>query len=245
MNRISTKSTAEAVLRELPSVLGAYVSEDMEGHPREIHLLVQPGPEPGSLARDIRGLLEERLGIPIDQRVISIAQLAPDADGGAPSGADGGEEPEARGTAGARATEPGPAAASSRPVFAGLESTTTSGHVHVSVRMEWRDTPSEGTAEAVDTQAGRARAAASATLRSAVSAPWTEDLGLELDFASIVQALDGEYVLVSVLGLSRRLGRRPLPLVGAHPIEGDVETGAALATLKAINRVLGLALTGD
>lgn len=246
MNRISTKSTAEAVLRELPSVLGAYVSEDMEGHPREIHLLVQPGPDPGSLARDIRGLLEERLGIPIDQRVISIAQLAADAnDDEAPSGAGDGEESEAPGTAGARATEPGPAAPSSRPVFAGLESTTTSGHVHVSVRMEWRDTPSEGTAEAVDTQAGRARAAASATLRSAVNAPWTEELGLELDFASIVQALDGEYVLVSVLGLSRRLGRRPLPLVGAHPIEGDVETGAALATLKAINRVLGLALTGD
>ena len=99
-----------------------------------------------------------------------------------------------------------------------------------------------GNAEAVDTPAGRARAAAAATLASATEAPWNEGLGLELDFASVVQALDGDYVLVSVLGLAGRLGRRPLPLVGAHPVESDVETAAALATLKAINRILSAAV---
>jgi hypothetical protein len=45
-----------------------------------------------------------------------------------------------------------------------------------------------------------------------------------------------------VLGLSNRMGRRPLPLVGAHPIEIDVESAAAFAALKAVNRVLSLAL---
>ncbi|MFW6330907.1 MAG: hypothetical protein ACOC3J_04205, partial [Gemmatimonadota bacterium] len=82
MKRISSKATAEAALREIPSVLGAYVSEDADGHPREVHLLVRSGPDPAGLARDIRGLLEERLGIPIDQRVISIAQLARDPRSG-------------------------------------------------------------------------------------------------------------------------------------------------------------------
>jgi hypothetical protein len=75
MKRISNKTAAETVLRELPSVLGAYVSEDLEGQPREIHVLVRHGPNPAALARDIRGLLEERLGIPVDQRIISM--LAP------------------------------------------------------------------------------------------------------------------------------------------------------------------------
>lgn len=244
MKRISTKTTAEAVLRELPSVLGAYVSEDMEGHPREIHLLVSDGPDPASLARDIRGLLEERLGIPIDQRVISIAQLAPEPDQEQPESVAGEEwerAPHSR-------TAPEPQAAAppdSRPVFAGLESTTTSGHVTVGVRLELHGGESEGFAEAVDTQPGRARAAATATLRSATEAPWNEDLNLELDFASIVQALDGEYVLVSVLGMASRLGRRPLALVGAHPVESDVESASALATLKAINRVLSRALKTD
>lgn len=240
MNRISNKAAAEAVLRELPSVLGAYVSEDLEGHPREIHLLVSHGPDAAGLARDIRGLLEERLGIPIDQRVISIAQLAPEpVVEDVPEGAAE-EVAEAAAERPADRTRPQPVAG--RPIFAGLESTTSSGHVLVAVRLEWRGDVSTGESEAVDTPVGRARAAANATLRSAVDAAWNEELSLELDFASIVQALDGEYVLVSVLGISDRLGRRPLPLVGAHPVESDVETAAALGTLKAINRVLAVAL---
>src|SRR5690606_33429724 len=76
MTRIHTKEAAEAILRELPSVVGAFVREDVNGHPREVHLLISPGPDPASLARDVRALLEERLGVTVDQRVISIAQLA-------------------------------------------------------------------------------------------------------------------------------------------------------------------------
>ncbi len=236
MKRISTKTTAEAVLRELPSVMGAYVSEDLEGHLREIHLLIGDGPDPASLARDIRGLLEERLGIPIDQRVISIAQLAE------PSHPEG----PAPDTVAAQESVWEPAGAEAgRPVYAGLESTTVAGHVAIAVRLKWGRGESTGTADAVDTQAGRARAAATATLRSAADAPWNDGLGLELDFASIVQALDGEYVLVSVLAISPRFGRRPLPLVGAHPVDSDVESAASLAALKAINRVLSLALKRD
>jgi hypothetical protein len=233
MNRTSTKATAEAVLRELPSVLGAYVSEDLEGHPREVHVLLRAGPDPAALARDIRGLLQERLGIPIDQRVISIAQLAEDRSGTvledeADEGARVVGEAEGRSPDG-------------RTIFAGLESTVSAGHVRVAVRLEWQGDTSKGAAETADTTPGRARAAATATLRAAMGA--TDDsVTFELDFASVVQALDGEYVLVSVHGVSGRIGRRPLPLVGAHPIESDVESAAAFATLKAINRVLSLAL---
>lgn len=236
MNRTSTKTTAEAILRDLPSVLGAYVSEDLEGHPREVHLLVRAGPDTAAFARDIRGLLEERLGIPIDQRVISIAQLAesPDEAAAASEGDD---------------TSPPPASAESEPgearaVFQGLESTVSAGHVQVGVRLEWRGEVTVGSAEAADTTPGRARAAATATLRAAMAATG-DGVVFELDFASIVQALDGDYVLASVLGVSTQMGRRPLPLVGAHPIESDVESAAAFATLKAINRVLALALRGD
>ena len=57
MERIHTKEAAEAVLRELPSVLGAFVREDVNGHPREVHLLVSPGPNVKLLAQDVRDLL--------------------------------------------------------------------------------------------------------------------------------------------------------------------------------------------
>ena len=256
MNRISNKAAAEAVLRELPSVLGAYVSEDLEGNPREIHLLVRHGPDTASLARDIRSLLEERLGIPIDQRVISIAQLAPASDAEERTTGAAGEvaatTDAVRAEEAAAAPSPAKRAAPAqktdtaldggRPVFAGLEARTSAGHVVVTVRLDWRGRESTGEAEAVETPVGRARAAASATLKSAASAEWNRELSLELDFASVVQALDGEYILVSVLGMSSRLGRRPLPLVSAHPIESDVETAAALGALKAINRILSVEL---
>lgn len=284
MNRTSIKTTAEAVLRELPSVLGAYVSEDLEGHPREVHLLVGPGPDLAGLARDIRGLLQERLGIPVDQRVISIAQLARDPDARDDAAAPSLEHPDGEapneeagnapapnapapnaawpdatlaesadgplaGEAGAGGESVGgePVGAESpasepRPVFDGIESTVGGGRVTVTVRLGWQGHDARGTGEAADTTAGRARAAATATLAAAMSVAGTAGLVLELDFASVVQALDGDYVLVSVLGVSEQIGRRPLPLVGAHPIESDVEGAAALAALKAINRVLSLAL---
>jgi AraC-like DNA-binding protein len=76
VEKVHTKEAAEALLRELPSVLGAFVREDINGHPREIHLLVGPGPSVKLLAQDVRDLLEERLEVPIDHRIISIAQLA-------------------------------------------------------------------------------------------------------------------------------------------------------------------------
>lgn len=248
MNRTNTKTTAEAVLRELPSVLGAYVSEDLEGYPREIHLLVRPGPDPAGLARDVRGLLQERLGIPIDQRVISIAQLAeptPKREAPEEGKAEEQAEEQARDEAPVAASAAGPGGAyppDARPVFSGLESTVSAGHVTVGVRLEWNGEAAKGTAEAADTTPGRARAAATATLQAAMAAAGGADLAFELDFASVVQALDGDYVLVSVLGMSTRIGRRPLALVGAHPIETDVESAAAFAALKAINRVLSLAL---
>ena len=52
----------------------AFVREDVHGDPREVHLLIRPGPEPRALATDVRELLEERLGVPVAQRITSIAQ---------------------------------------------------------------------------------------------------------------------------------------------------------------------------
>ena len=54
MDKTHTKDAAEAILLELPSVLGAFVREDINGHPREVHVLVGPGPEPRHLARSRR-----------------------------------------------------------------------------------------------------------------------------------------------------------------------------------------------
>lgn len=235
MNRTSTKAAAEAALLELPSVLGAFVREDINGNPREIHLLIQAGPDPAYLARDIRELLEERLGVPIDQRVISIAQVDPvyaeAAEAPAPAVVD---------LAGDRAT-PLVSRAHARAVFRGIESAVDGGRILVRVRLHWAGESHVGEGDEPETPNGRARAASVATLRAAMAATW-ENVRLDLELVSVVQAVDRSFVLVSVLALSLALGRHPVSLVGIQPVEADIETAAALATLKAVNRVLSLTL---
>jgi hypothetical protein len=232
------KEAAEAVLRELPSVIGACVREDVFGHPREIHLLVRAGPNPRHLAYDVRDLLEERLGIPVDQRVISIAQIAPGKEpgpllGGTPPAATA-PEPAAAEEAASSATEP-------RVRFTGISTEAMDGRARVRVKLELADGAHTGEALGVDTAAGRSRAAATAAL-TAINETCVGRARFEVEHASLVEAFERDYVLVSVLVSSPYLGRRPISLVGAHPVELDDESAAVLAALKAINRTLSLVL---
>jgi hypothetical protein len=234
------KEAAEAVLRELPSVIGACVREDVFGHPREIHLLVRAGPNPRHLAYDVRDLLEERLGIPVDQRVISIAQIAP---GKEPGASRGGSAPAAPAPPEAAAAEEAAAASVTEPRvrFTGVSTEAMDGRVRVRVKLELADGAHTGEAMGVDTAAGRSRASATAAL-NAINETCVGRARFEVEHAALVEAFERSYVLVSVLVSSPYLGRRPISLVGAHPVDLDDESAAVLAALKAINRTLSLVL---
>lgn len=230
MEKIRTKEAAEATLRELPSVIGAYVREDIYGHPREVHLLVTSGPNVRLLAKDVRDLLEERLQIPIDQRIISIAQVA--REPGAPVAALPAHE------AAPAAPEPAqPAGEGPRLVFGGIDSMFRDARIVMRVALTWGQEQFVGEASELDAGMGRVRAGATAALRAAAAAA-RETLRLELDGAAAIRAFEQPYVLVCALAASPALGRRPLPLVGAHRIDEDDATAAALAALKAVNRVI-------
>lgn len=238
MDKIRTKEAAEDTLRELPSVLGAYVREDIYGHPREVHLLVAPGPNVRHLARDVRDLLEERLQVPIDQRIISIAQVTRD-----PSESPVEEVPEIvsaspEDAVAASAAEP---PANPRLVFGGIESMYRDARVVVRVRLAWRGAEYVGEGNELDAGMGRVRAAASAALRAAATA-CENSLRLDLEGASTIRAFERDYILVAALAAGPSLGRRPLSLTGAHPDEGDIATAGALAALKAVNRVVAFRL---
>lgn len=247
MSKVSTKAVAEAALRELPAVLGAFVREDVYGHPREVHLLVAPGPNPRDFARDVRDLLQQRLGIEVDQRVISIAQLSKDLDPLPPDPVlsdSGGDAPASTapprqdpGSPDSPAPETAEQTAVPRVIYEGIESRVREGMVEVTVRLSWRSKEFLGSSTELDGGAGRIRAAALATLRAA-AATISEKVILDLETASVTRALGREYVLISVLASAPVLGRRPLTLIGAQPLEFDAETTAALATLQAVNRIL-------
>jgi hypothetical protein len=235
MPKTHTKEEAEAMLRELPSVVGAYVREDINGHPREVHLLIGPGPNPRHLARDVRDLLEERLGVPIDQRVISIAQLSVPADNLA------GELGKLTGTTASPPPPPEPLPPEPRLRFDGIETETHGSTVSVRVRLSQAGREARGEAVEVDIGYARLRAAASATVIAA-SQLCAPRMRFQLDSTSPVRAFGREYVLATVLASSPLIGRRPVQLSGAQPVEDDADHAAALAALAALNRVIALAL---
>ena len=223
-----TKDVAEAILRELPSVLGACVHEDVNGHPREVHILVGSGTDARSLSKDVRELLEERLAVPVDQRVISIAQLA--ANGKVPHDFPGGSAAPAGATA-------APAEGTERLALGATETRRADGRVSVTVTLEEEEAVFSGEASEPDVGQGLVRAAARATLLAATRASANE-IRFELDSLSLVQVVDRPVVLVTVSALAPRLGRRARTLVGAHPSGEHPELGAILAVLKATNRTL-------
>jgi hypothetical protein len=226
------KTAAEAALREMPFVVGAFVQPDALGHPREIHLLIQPGPKPREFAHEVKTLLETRFRLTIDQRIISIAQLA--------------EEP-APVPAAMPAPGPVPVAGegtASRIRLENLESRVLEGRVTVAVALEHEGELLRGEATEIEAEEGRARAGTRAALE-ALNARLGPRGRLGFDFAARVETLDRRYVLVSIVASGRRLGRRPLALAAAHPIEEPEETAAALATLKAANRALERLLGED
>jgi hypothetical protein len=245
MTREGTKDAAEAVLRELPSVIGAYVREDVHGHPREVHLLVRSGPNPRMLAYDIRELLEERLGVPVDQRIISIAQLAEGRRPGPLLAGIAGFDPLPHTAASEPEELPAPvveiAPAEPRLRFTGISTDAMDNRVQVRVSLELDDQPCNGSAVGLDTAPARLRAAAGATLQ-AVNGTCVGRARFEVEQTTTIDAFDRSYVMVSVLASSPWLGRRPIALVGAQPVELDTESAAALATLKAVNRILSLVL---
>lgn len=233
MDSNGLKTAAETALREMPYVVGAFVQPDAFGHPREIHLLIRPGPKPRAFAQEVRTLLETRLRIPIDQRIISIAQLA---DEGAP-------EP-ATDPAPVPAAEPAPVPAPPRVLLENVETRVRGGRVTVGVELRFDDAPLMGEATEFEAEEGRARAGARATL-DALNTRIEGRGRFGLEFAATVEALDQRYVLVSAVASGAALGRRPVALAGAHPADEPEETAAVLAALKATNRALEALLADD
>lgn len=229
-----TKAEAEAVLRELPSVLGAFVREDVHGHPREVHLLVRHDTVPRDLARDVRDLLEERLGVPVDQRVISIAQVAANGT----TLRDALQDAEKMGVDGAGAAEEPPP---TRLALVSIESSRSLGWIETRALLRRGVVEFEGTAREVESAGGGARAGARATA-AALSAACEPGLRVDVETVSLVSAFDREHALVSTAAASPLLGRGVRTLVAAQPVGGDAVEAAALAVLKATNRVVALAL---
>lgn len=229
--RSPTEQEIERLLGSLEGIASARVSVDGYGRVTTIHILALPAFHPKQVVRNIESALSAGLGVVVDRRLISVAQLQPGAD--APFAGDTvpAAAPEAR-TNGQVQSQPQPERPRGRLVFMSYDARTQPNHeslCRVTVRQDKEQFTGSATGNA--TPLGRAQAAARA-LFSAI----TEGRELDsfvLDDVAIVSSLGRTFVLVAA---HARDGRELRPLTGVALLTRAPEEAAILAALQAVNR---------
>jgi len=234
-------SKAESTLRDrLPEIEGVRVR--MEGADiREIHVLTRSGRPPKKIVRDIQTILSAGLGVSIDHRVVSIvrSQGAPTQAGGAeaaPAAAVADPEPEfdhERGPALAEVTEL--PARDQRIRFDSVNLFVSGARTQAQVELRWRGLPRVGSASGWSARDESHRLVAEATA-SAVQEFLDDPVALGVTSVEIVALARSRVVIVS---LSLMAHRQEKLLTGSCVVEQDTPQAVVLATLAALNRVVG------
>lgn len=209
----------ERLLGSLAGVVSARVLLDYEGRIRELHVLATPDLHPKQVVRNVESALSAGLGVEVDRRVVSVAQIEGTAAGAGP----GPEEAEPEATLETDA---------SRIVLVGFDSSRASAQrARCTVTLERDGVRYSGEADGADTPQGRAEAAAEAVLRAVEAMPGSASFGFE--GARVVESDGRRFVLVAAHVMERR---PPLPLSGAALLERTPEEAGIMAALQATNR---------
>lgn len=206
---------AATEIERLPGVVAAAVWLGSDGDLRHSRIHVLPGVAPTIIGNAAARVLES-LAIPFEPRAIQIRQITLPED---LQGIVMASAPSAR-----------------HLVLQDLSLNRSGAHVTCRVQLMHDSLVAFGEARELDTAAGRARAAANATLRAAENA--TQDLALGLEAATLTPLFGRSYAAVSI---EATIGRRAATLSGMVPIDPGraPEEAICLATLRAIDRWIG------
>lgn len=223
-------SEIEALIAALRGVLAARVTLGELGAIEEIHVLASEQLHPKQIVRNIESALGAGLGIAVDRRIISVAQIrSDDPDAFVPDDASALQVPHG---------ETGTAAPShdeniaGRYVFVGYDARSQP-DLEAACRVTLRRGSEviSGSGTGPGTRLGRAQAAARAVFAAIATARQDHTLGLE--GVTLVDSHGRDYVLVAA---SAAVGREALPLTGAASLHRSPEEAAILASLQATNR---------
>jgi hypothetical protein len=245
-------SEIEGLIAALSGVRGARVTLNDIGRVNEIHILAEARTHPKQIVRNVESALSAGLGLSVDRRFISVAQIkdAPgdEADDDAPN-----EErtapaeqasphydepvPPAQQQAPAQQVQSGREAAStdsvaSRYVFVGYDARTqpdVESACRVTIRHE--NEVYSGSGSGPSTPLGRAQSAAHAVFSAIATAQDSQSLGLE--GVTLVESHGRTYVLVAAHAI---IGRSTVALTGTAALHRSPEEAAILASLQATNR---------
>jgi hypothetical protein len=211
---------AEAAIRSLRDVEAASVQVEDEDI-REIHVLTSSARSAKQIVRDVQTLLLTRFNRSIDHRVVSVAYarpvptLTPSAPG------EPAHEPEEQ--------------AAQRIRFSSVNLYVASGRAQAQVELGWKGITRLGTATGSSTREGAQGMIASATL-AAVQEFLEDGTVLSLQDIDLLRLGKQDVVVVSLSLLAHRSEKT---LVGCCTVEQDTQQAVVLATLSALNRVVG------
>lgn len=223
--RASWMEKAEAALKALRDVDAASIQADSD-EIREVHILTSSSRPAKQIVRDVQTLLLTRFGRTIDHRVVSVAFAAPLPEGRAAQEVAQAPPP---------AAVPGPAAAEDRIRFGSANLFVSGPRVQAQVDLRWKGLPRTGTATGLTTRDGAHRLVAQATL-AAIQEFLEDDVALSLEGLEIARPGRREIVVVALELIAHREHKT---LAGCCAVEQDVQQSVVLATLAAVNRVLG------
>jgi len=209
--RVRAEEIEEALAQDA-EIKAARVVASPDGVIQEIHVLASPTKAPKQLVRDIESTIMARFGIPIDHKKVSIAQLGHDAvpkNGSAPS--------------------------SVRPKIISITSSVAGVLTTVGVTLEISGSDFIGKAAGPNSQTGRQRLVAEATL-DAVSQFGVGGHTFALEDVAVVP-LGKERVAVACVTLVSTLGEQSF--AGSALVRQNEKDSIVRATLDAINRRMG------
>lgn len=252
---------AEEALRRIRGIEEATIRlEDDEI--REIHILTTSTRPAKQIVRDVQGILHNKFQRTIDYRVVSVVYLDPPSTA-APAPADETVEPVAPRAAApappspaaappppppapraAERPEASPAASTVAPThgpstdrirYVGVNLFVSGSRTQAQVELRWRGFPRMGSASGWSTRGGAHRLIAQATL-AAVQEFLAEELALAIDEVRVVRQGRHRVALVSIALVNHRDERI---LLGSCVIQQDLQRSVVLATLSALNRLVG------
>ncbi|MHB8926528.1 MAG: hypothetical protein ACYC9Q_02535 [Bacillota bacterium] len=199
----------ERLISQIRDVISARVIADAQGNIEEIHVLAGSGRGPKQIVRDVESAFITQFGLGVDHKKISIAQVQ-----------DQGEVPLEQ----------------SRVKLGAVSFSATGSRADCHVQLELSGDVYEGSANGVNSAAGRLRLVALATV-GAVEQYFKSTPMFSVDVVNPVQV--GERRAVNVV-LTLIAGAGEETFLGSSLVKDDEREAVARATLDAINRKISV-----
>jgi hypothetical protein len=236
----NNRNDAESLLKSLAGIVSAHVVRGAGGRPVEIHVLASGELHPKQVVRNVESALRAGLGMDVDRRIISVAQVRTSEDERVDEAEPGTTSPPKENNRArpkeihrpAPTTEPLTDLARTRRLeFVRYRSHRQGDRATCEVVLRDARTEITGQGTGSSTAGGRAEAAARAVMDAIVQA--RPELQLELEEVTITSARGRTFVIAAAHVMR---GRDVVRLAGAATMTRSPEEAAILAALQATNR---------